>query len=703
MGLSSYPLALNSYFVKKRSMAAGYTMTICGLGPVLVPQLISFLLDTYGIKYSMVIMAALSANTFVSAVLLQPVEWHMKEEIVDDEAAKAEKDKLLEIEETDEDESSAIFNKRLAASMLSLKEELEIESKYGMDTPLAGSLLSLHPVPRSRKNTLTTTALPEESNSALETSAMITHVNEKTKETKYSNNDKMVNDNNMKVYDTNLSRKKKKKSSLMKRIGKSVVKLFDLTLLKDRIFVNIVVGMSLAVFAELNFSILTPFIMGDYHLSTHQIATFISVLSTADILFRFIAPYVSDFFKQPVRIMYMWALLLLILSRFSCAAFLGLAKGFRTVYWSLVIPNYVPIERLAAALGLYSTLNGTFIWIGGPFLAIGIGMGMSSYLLAINSYFNKNRSKATGLSMTIAGIGIILSPQLVSVLLENYTVRQTMLIVSAIAAHSFIAASLLQPVQWHAKTEVLPLEKKESDEDDKLLHENSIRNAEHPSKNTSTIKRFTKSIVNVLDLKLLKDPVFVNILVGLSIEYFSDFNFMWVIPFVLMEKGLSVDQTTTFISIYLIGDISSKCIAPFVAAILKRSSRVMLIGSIIGVVICRMYLPVLSVSDKTMLIAFALFTGAFRGLRLVYWFLTVPEYIPVERLASAFGLLHTLNGIFMIFGGPGLGLLRDKTGDYTACVILLNCLALYTVVTWIVEIVYIKMKGSQTLDDSSSQ
>ncbi|KAK9752906.1 hypothetical protein QE152_g3907 [Popillia japonica] len=78
--------------------------------------------------------------------------------------------------------------------------------------------------------------------------------------------------------------------------------------------------------------------------------------------------------------MYMWALLLLILSRFSlllstdyyyllgCAAFLGLAKGFRTVYWSLVIPNYVPIERLAAALGLYSTLNGTFIWIGGPFL-----------------------------------------------------------------------------------------------------------------------------------------------------------------------------------------------------------------------------------------------------------------------------------------------------------------------------------------------
>lgn len=102
------------------------------------------------------------------------------------------------------------------------------------------------------------------------------------------------------------------------------------------------------------------------------------------------------------------------------------------------------------------------------------------------------------------------------------------------------------------------------------------------------MKRFTKSIINVLDLKLLKDPVFVNMLFGLSIEYFSDFNFMWVIPFVLMEKGLSVDETATFMSIYLIGDISLKFLAPFVAAAVKRSSRFMLIVSIIGVVICRM-------------------------------------------------------------------------------------------------------------------
>lgn len=52
----------------------------------------------------------------------------------------------------------------------------------------------------------------------------------------------------------------------------------------------------------------------------------------------------------------------------ACAGFLGLAKGFRMVYWALVMPDNVPIERLAAASGLQSTVNSFFVWTGGPFL-----------------------------------------------------------------------------------------------------------------------------------------------------------------------------------------------------------------------------------------------------------------------------------------------------------------------------------------------
>ena len=45
---------------------------------------------------------------------------------------------------------------------------------------------------------------------------------------------------------------------------------------------------------------------------------------------------------------------------------LGVAKGLRTVYWVLVVPDYVPIERLPAASGLLSVTNGLVFMSLGP-------------------------------------------------------------------------------------------------------------------------------------------------------------------------------------------------------------------------------------------------------------------------------------------------------------------------------------------------
>lgn len=118
------------------------------------------------------------------------------------------------------------------------------------------------------------------------------------------------------VYNELCIKKKKKTNSIVKFL-KGIVNFFDLKLLCDPIFVNIMIGMSLAIFAELNFSILTPFIMADFGLNTSQSATFLSVLSIADLVFRFFAPFIGDYLRKPPRKMYMLTLLLLILSRFS--------------------------------------------------------------------------------------------------------------------------------------------------------------------------------------------------------------------------------------------------------------------------------------------------------------------------------------------------------------------------------------------------
>lgn len=92
--------------------------------------------------------------------------------------------------------------------------------------------------------------------------------------------------------------------------------------------------------------------------------------------------------------------------------------------------------------------------------AIGYGLSNSSFALALNSFFTKRMSNASGVAMTLAGIGPIVYPPLMNWLLHVYGTNGCMLIIGAIAFHMLIAAVLLQPLKWHvvrSKTNVLPI------------------------------------------------------------------------------------------------------------------------------------------------------------------------------------------------------------------------------------------------------
>lgn len=72
-----------------------------------------------------------------------------------------------------------------------------------------------------------------------------------------------------------------------------VALFFDLDLLKDYTFINLMLGITLANFNELNFSILTPFILGDYGKTKSEVALFMSLLAGVDICVRFCIPFVA--------------------------------------------------------------------------------------------------------------------------------------------------------------------------------------------------------------------------------------------------------------------------------------------------------------------------------------------------------------------------------------------------------------------------
>uniref|UniRef100_A0A182IMK1 Major facilitator superfamily (MFS) profile domain-containing protein n=1 Tax=Anopheles atroparvus TaxID=41427 RepID=A0A182IMK1_ANOAO len=515
---SSFSLALNTYFVVRRNKAAGIAMTITGLGPILLPQLVSLLLSLYGPRNCLLIIGALATHIVAGALLLQPVKWHMLPTIMppeavgmigpstvvevkvipDDEAddgcenidrAGGEAEEFLEKQSyIDHDvDTQSIYGFELTSQMRqreSFSQPLgpvihrtksEVLAPVQQKCPLETSSLKAEAITSPRRwfqsDSIESVHLgsslaiwdDRRSNGALADGYLPPvglqqqHQHQHRRlshrpSSSYNNvrfsplqkrwfecaSSETVNlGSSMKIFDERSAGPVRRGSlgstivsagklpalsenqgltdesshlpSIMRTLEiagdkpttpsklsssnggmatmtptktegflSKVIQFFDLTLLKDKVYLNMMLGMSIAVFAEINFSLLTPFILGDLGYGTEQIASIMSTLAVADLVFRFVSPFVGDFLKLTPRVMYMIALAMLIVTRFSIlfartydemviVAFgLGIAKGVRSVYMSLVIPSYIPLKRLPSASSIQMTTNGIVLMTIGP-------------------------------------------------------------------------------------------------------------------------------------------------------------------------------------------------------------------------------------------------------------------------------------------------------------------------------------------------
>lgn len=108
--------------------------------------------------------------------------------------------------------------------------------------------------------------------------------------------------------------------------------------------------------------------------------------------------------------------------------------------------------------GLCATATATsmaaFIVYYGLITAAGLGMALSAFSLALNQYWRERRNRAVGIGMTLTGLGPILYPPLIVVLLQHYGTGGCVLVLGAMCTHIVAAAMLLQPVEWHLRTAV---------------------------------------------------------------------------------------------------------------------------------------------------------------------------------------------------------------------------------------------------------
>ncbi|XP_058456988.1 monocarboxylate transporter 12 [Malaya genurostris] len=71
-------VAINSYFRNNKGKAVGLALAGTGLGQILMPLLVQYLLDNFDFRGATLIIGGLAFNGVVGATLLQPISWHMK-------------------------------------------------------------------------------------------------------------------------------------------------------------------------------------------------------------------------------------------------------------------------------------------------------------------------------------------------------------------------------------------------------------------------------------------------------------------------------------------------------------------------------------------------------------------------------------------------------------------------------------------------
>lgn len=389
--MASFAYAINTYFSKRRAMAMGFAMTLTGLGPVFMPLLISRAMKEFGPRYTALLLAALALHSTVGAFLLHPVRWHLVKlsKGDEDEAKEAAKEKemadvslskadglleaVAEKEEGADKDGDAEDDVDTRAPMLTVRQRRLSGLSHRSGLARTASTDPTHTGPLGTTMWASMASIDSEAlgGSMLTLNAGITDAAEDTANGHAGRNGVA----NGKAKE---AAKSAKSAGPKGGILGAVVRFFDLDLLRDPVYVNIMLGLSFAVFAEMNFSLLTPFILADRHFGTQDIAYLLSIIAVSDIVFRFLAPFIKKACKQPVRVMYIMGLVMLITTRtvlIWCYSYdaligvmvsLGVAKGLRTVYWVLVIPDYVPLERLPAANGLQSVTNGLIFMILGP-------------------------------------------------------------------------------------------------------------------------------------------------------------------------------------------------------------------------------------------------------------------------------------------------------------------------------------------------
>ncbi|XP_043788457.1 monocarboxylate transporter 12 [Apis laboriosa] len=394
---------VTSYFVRLRGLANGLCISGSALGSIFLPPILGILLREYGYRGAVLIMGAVTLNVWASALLYEPVEKHMvpasssnKSNDVDLEAASVT---ITSPEDEKQSNHVSSSNTNEKAAPIVPKSASSVALEYYKNTPVQGrtrkismpmgreitgqmhSTPALHAVP---ERVADSGKLSKRQKSPFQSPSMSSFNYISTPyhgSTLSALHPERASTLTLNAISSTFARKATEETN-KNEVKDKKNKFFDFSLLRDPIYLVILISNSTNAVSYTNFVILLPAYAISLGFDKNMSSLLLSTVSVLDLIGRIGGSALSDVSIMPKHWYFVGGLfisgislaLLPIVTSYTllsvyCGIF-GLASGIYVGITAVIMADMLGTEKLTSSYGISLFVNGIIQLVGPPICGI---------------------------------------------------------------------------------------------------------------------------------------------------------------------------------------------------------------------------------------------------------------------------------------------------------------------------------------------
>ena len=333
----------------------------------------------------------------------------------------------------------------------------------------------------------------------------------------------------------------------------------------------------------------------------------------------------------------------------------------------------------------------------GLVVGCGMGLGNGNGILILNKYFKKRVGAAFGLMATGCAVVAQVIPQLVSMLVTHLTSQQTLLVYACLCSTGYVGAILMRSLK---QGKGMDLEEQKG----KLLDAASA--PPKSVRNGGVCADFVVvRVFRMINWRLLLDPYFVMIALGISVLYVSILSYVAQLQNIFVERDLELGQSAHILTAVAIVEMFGRPLMGLLGDLscmrkISRSPKKLLFITC-GLGCAGGFLAQTSTSGVVSVGIVTCITSLFGTASIINSSLVLAEAFE-DDLSSALGLSNLIRALLAVIIGPLIGWIKEDSGSFSIPLVFLASCISSCMFIWILAACICKRRANPTMTQDNS-